>query len=61
MGNAPHHPLDQINHQLKPEARTQESQSGAEDTDEAGPGQAGDVQRVREQPSWVAWPYNGDR
>ena len=50
MGNAPHHPLDQINNQLKPEARTQESQSGAEDTDEAGPGQARDVQRVREQP-----------
>ena len=27
--------------------------------DQAGPGRAGDAQRTREQPSWVAWPCCG--
>ena len=34
-----------------------EGHSGGQRTGEAGTGRAGDIQRAREQPSWMAWSY----
>ena len=53
-GHTPRLPFDKNNHQL---GQGQVCKSGEEGVGEADAGQAGGIQRAREQLPWVAWPY----